>query len=175
LYGFERIPFQDVPSESPQYTYSTLGSSTTTLWKHDRDWHEQPMYRTWSVWAGYPTVVTTHSAAAGTGPVQVSESLFYRGLDDDWTAAGGAGGKSVQLLDGAVSYPDKDALAGQVARSMVFDGPVNAGRSNWVSATTHLFGVTATGTFNGGPNPPIYATRDVQRWPEPADLRHPGT
>jgi hypothetical protein len=59
-------------SERWHYDYTTLGSSTTTLWKHDQAWHTPTWLRTWSRWAGYPTVITTHADYDGTGPMVVT-------------------------------------------------------------------------------------------------------
>ncbi|WP_203750069.1 RHS repeat domain-containing protein [Catellatospora bangladeshensis] len=148
-------------TERWQYGYSTLGSSATTLWKHDQAWHTPTWLRTWSRWAGYPTVTTTHSDSSGNGPQEVFETLFYRGLHGDWTAAGGWGTRQVNLIDDVDgARPDKESLTGRIARIRTFDGPVNAGRTNWTSSEWHIYSVTATGSLAfAAPNPTIYAAR----------------
>ncbi|WP_203906600.1 RHS repeat domain-containing protein [Rhizocola hellebori] len=148
-------------SERWHYDYSALGSSTTTLWKHDVAWHTPTWLRTWSRWAGYPTVVTTHSNFDGTGPKEVTETLFYRGLQGDWTAAGGAGTRQVNVIDDVGSTrQDKDSLTGRPARTRVFDGPINVDRTNWVTSKWQVYGVTLTGTLTmAAPNPSIFAVR----------------
>jgi RHS repeat-associated protein len=148
-------------SERWHYDYSTLGSSTTTLWKHDQAWHTPTWLRTWSRWAGYPTVVTTHSDYDGTGPKEVTETIYYRGLQGDWTVAGGAGTRQVNVIDDVNSTrQDKDSLTGRPARVRVFDGPINTDRTNWVSSKWQIYGVTLTGTMNmAAPNPAVFAVR----------------
>ncbi|WP_162907172.1 RHS repeat domain-containing protein [Allorhizocola rhizosphaerae] len=148
-------------SERWHYDYSTIGSSTTTMWKHDQAWHTPTPWRTWSRWAGYPMVITTRSDYDGTGPKEVTETLYYRGLHGDWTKASGAGTRQVNVIDDVnSSRQDKDSLTGRTARVRVFDGPINADRSNWVSAQWHVYGVALTGTLNmASPNPPVFTVR----------------
>lgn len=149
------------PTELWHYDYSTYGSSTDVLWKHDQNYHVPPQYRTWSRWAGYPSVATTHSLLDGTGPKQVSETLYFRGMNGDWTAAGGAGARQVTLDDSwDHARPDDEALAGRTARSWDWDGPINGTRTNWTAATRHHYSITNTGSlYLTPPNPSIWANR----------------
>src|SRR5439155_20708074 len=61
--------------EKWHYDYDFKGSTSTALWKYDQNWHTPPAQRTWSRWAGYSTVYTTHQASDGTGPKQFTETL----------------------------------------------------------------------------------------------------
>ncbi|MBG6134501.1 ricin-type beta-trefoil lectin domain protein [Longispora fulva] len=74
------------PDEVTSYAYSTAGTSDTALWRHDAGEAVPLANRTWSQWAGYPTVTTTHGAAGG--PQTVSRALYHRGFNGDGMASG---------------------------------------------------------------------------------------
>jgi len=148
------------PPERWSYTYSAAGSSTAVLWKHDWSWHTAPQFRTWSRWAGYPTVITTHAAVDGSGPVQVSEDLYFRGMYGDKTSSGMWDRPAVIDDDWDHQITDDPALAGRVRRSFVWDGPVNADRTNWTGAVRHHHDVVNTAAQSiAAPNTTIYASR----------------
>ncbi|MGW1061187.1 RHS repeat-associated core domain-containing protein [Micromonospora rubida] len=85
----------------------------TPAWRYDdMDGLVGDKYKTWSQWRGYDRVRVRKGAAGGvrTG----TESLFFRGMDGDRTAAGGT--KRV-LTQG---IPDSDPLAGTVRETVTY-------------------------------------------------------
>ena len=163
-YVTEQVSVYDETGGSPVekwwYYYSTSAASSATVWKHDWSWHTPPAWRTWSRWAGYPTVTTVHSAPDRAGPVQVTETLFHRGMAGDRTASGNWDRVATINDDWDRAVTDAEALDGQVRRTFIFDGLANGDRSNWTSASIHQHTITPTGSFPLGlPNTTLYATR----------------
>jgi RHS repeat-associated protein len=151
------------PDEKWHYTYLTSGSSDAALWKHDQNWHTPPTERTWSRWAGFPTVVTQHGAADGSGPQQVTNTLYFRGMEGDKTIAGGWGSRHVTIDDDwDHAITDSEALAGLERRTYIQDGPA-VPPTNWTSVARHKHSITTTGSQNVPANPTLNASR-VREW-----------
>ncbi|MEQ4305073.1 RHS repeat-associated core domain-containing protein [Plantactinospora sp. B6F1] len=102
-------------------------------WRYDdRDGMVGDKYKTWSQWRGYDRV-RMHKGSPG-GVQSVTESLYFRGMDGDRTAAGDTKHVLVQGI------PDADPLAG-TAREIVTYGAGNAVQEKetvdpWLSAPT---------------------------------------
>lgn len=94
-------------------SYDYLGGAA---WHYDDDDGLVPVKRkTWSQWRGYGRVKITRGA--GTGPKSVTETIYFRGMDDDRTATGGR--KSVTVTDSEGSVvTDADPLAGLVREEL---------------------------------------------------------
>jgi hypothetical protein len=69
------------PPEVWEYAYSTAGSSSGALWRHDTNESVLMKYRSWSDWVGYATVSSWHGPADGQRSVTTTQ--YYRGLDND--------------------------------------------------------------------------------------------
>jgi hypothetical protein len=69
------------PDETTSYAYATDKTSDGSLWRHDTNETVQLAYRTWSSWAGYSKVATTHGAAGG--PQTVTSAVYDRGMDGE--------------------------------------------------------------------------------------------
>ncbi|HCU48502.1 MAG TPA: hypothetical protein DGG94_01495 [Micromonosporaceae bacterium] len=149
------------PDERWHYDYSTYGSSTAVLWKHDQAWHTPPSERTWSRWAGYPTVTTKHGAFDGSGPQQYTENLYFRGMDSDKTSAGW-GTRVATINDDWSTAADQEPLAGKVRRSYTLTGPPDTYRTNWATATRHHHNVMTNGSQYMQSNPVITATQPIE-------------
>jgi YD repeat-containing protein len=85
------------PDEVTSYAYSTVastaataagavgsGSSDAALWHHDHNEALDLAHRSWTEFAGYATVTTTHGPAGG--PQTVSTAVYHRGMDGDGLA-----------------------------------------------------------------------------------------
>ena len=69
------------PDEVWAYDYVTEGASDAALWHHDYSETVKLEFRSWSLWQGYPTVVTYHGRAGEQRTV--SKKSYHRGMDDD--------------------------------------------------------------------------------------------
>lgn len=138
----EHDAFAGGVDERWHYDYDFTGSSTQALWKFDQNWHNPIADRTWSRWAGYSTVYMTHGNPDGTGPQQRTETLYYRGMNRDRTAAGGWDSRVVTLSDSWDSgLVDFGILAGTARRTFTIDGAWG----NWKAAVRHFPSVIGTG------------------------------
>lgn len=107
------------PDEVTSYAYSTAGSSTNVLWHYDSSEGSPQPQRSWTDFAGYSTVTTTHGVT--TGQQSVSKTLYYRGMHGD--PVGGGGFRTVNITDS--NYPplsDLQGLRGTVRESQTLDG-----------------------------------------------------
>ena len=89
---------------------TTMDYLTTPSWRHDEEDGLVPTERkTWSQWRGYGKVRVNKGTASTVRTV--TESLYFRGMDGDRTAAGGTREAFVKDSTGA-SWRDADPLAG---------------------------------------------------------------
>lgn len=165
------VTVEDTVGGSPpmrwHYDYSTAAASSTNgaewasaLWHYDSNWLIPASRRAFSQWRGYTTVRTTHGNADGSGPQQVTENVYYRGMNGDRTTAGGFGTRNVTFSDWwDHSIVDHPAMQGRLRRSMTFDGRTGP----WTSATRHIPTITQTGgMYMGGGTPDLYAWRALK-------------
>ncbi len=147
------------PSEHWSYSYNTASSSSNVLWAFDRNQLESNLsLRSWTRWAGYSNVITVHGTMGG--PIQTTESLYYRGLHGDRTSAGGWAARSVTISDWDPPHHDLPALAGMLRNTVTFDGFKASDGSNWKTAVIHKQGLTLTGSQNlPYGDPPVQAHR----------------
>jgi YD repeat-containing protein len=151
------------PDELTHYDYSTTASSDPSLWAFDQQILQADVNkRSWNVWRGYATVTTTHGTTGG--PLQVTEDLYYRGMNGDRSPTGGwTTPKTVNIIDGSGTYTDSYPLAGTLRESTIFNGPIAGDRSNWVHQTYHTPAITVTGSQSlPAPNPPMSASRSSE-------------
>lgn len=155
------------PAERWHYDYSTDNATSLngagwedTLWHYDYNWMPPASQRNFSLWRGYVTVRTTHGAPDGSGPQQVTEDIYYRGMDGDKTTAGGFGTRRMKIDDGwDHEIVDSEWFAGRLRRTMTFDGPTGT----WTSAERHIPTANTTGgQYMGGGTPDLVATRVVE-------------
>ncbi|MFE9747094.1 RHS repeat-associated core domain-containing protein [Saccharothrix saharensis] len=111
----------------------------TPAWHHDDEDGLVPAERkTWSQWRGYDRVRTRNGAAGGVQ--EMTEVLYFRGMDEDKTASGGV--KDVKVVDSdGVAVEDRNDLAGAERERISYDkaGGAVTQRSitdPWVSAPT---------------------------------------
>lgn len=93
----------------------------TPAWRYaDDDGLVPPEKKTWSQWRGY-SKVRTISGHPSDGPQSVTETLYFRGMDEDRTASGGK--KDVKVVDsqGGV-WEDSDRYAGFVRERVKYNG-----------------------------------------------------
>ncbi|HCU50698.1 MAG TPA: hypothetical protein DGG94_13000 [Micromonosporaceae bacterium] len=154
------------PTQRWHYDYSTAAAQpvgdewSAALWHYDSNWLIPANRRAFSQWRGYTNVTTIHGNADGTGPQQVTENIFYRGMNGDRTTAGGFGTRNVTFSDGwDHSIVDHEAMQGKLRRSMTFDGRTGV----WTSAVRHLPTITQTGgMYMGGGTPDLKAWRALE-------------
>ncbi|CAM3770225.1 RHS repeat domain-containing protein [Kibdelosporangium persicum] len=108
-------------------------------WHHDEEDGLIPAERkSWSQWRGYDRVQTIKGQPGGER--EQTETLFFRGMDEDKTATGGV--KDVKVVDSnGVAVEDSNELAGAEREKITYDkvgGKVTERAINdqWVSAPT---------------------------------------
>ncbi|ALG08388.1 hypothetical protein AOZ06_17045 [Kibdelosporangium phytohabitans] len=111
----------------------------TPAWHHDEEDGLVPAERkTWSQWRGYDRVQTIKGQQGS--PQEQTEVLYFRGMDEDKTAAGGV--KDVKVVDSnGVAVDDSNDLAGSERERITYDkagGTVTqrAITDPWVSTPT---------------------------------------
>jgi hypothetical protein len=92
----------------------------TPAWHYDDDDGLVPTkYKTWSQWRGYATVRVRQGASGG--PQSLSETLFFRGMDDDKLKSGGRRDVKVTDSQGGV-VEDHWRLQGFAREGLLFNG-----------------------------------------------------
>jgi RHS repeat-associated protein len=154
------------PAQHWHYDYSTAAASSTNgaewasaLWHFDDNWMIPMSQRAFSQWRGYTNVTTTHGKTDGTGTQEVTDNVFYRGMDGDRTTAGGWGTRNQSIYDGWDTVADHPVMQGQLRRTTTLDG-----RSGiWKAATVHQPTITQTGFhYMGGGTPDLSAWRALE-------------
>lgn len=100
------------------YTYEGDGA-----WAYDDNPLSDPKYRTWSEWRGYEKVLVTKGdkAQEPTSPQSSTRYQYFRGMNGDRTAAGGA--KVVSIKDSANTVlPDAKQYAGVLREDITYNG-----------------------------------------------------
>ncbi|MFI5736553.1 polymorphic toxin-type HINT domain-containing protein [Kribbella sp. NPDC051587] len=107
--------------------------------------------RDWAEWRGYERVTVSQGDPAQPGPRSREETTYFRGMNGDRLAGGGAKSETVQdRTNGAT--PDVAALAGQVRETVTYQG---AGSDTEISGaiTDYWVKPTATQTVEGASTP----------------------
>jgi len=114
------VQYDNAGGNKPQLThYDYLNPQNLPLWRHDdQDGLIPAAKKTWSQWRGYPTVVTT---VGDTGEQSKTETLYYRGMNDDLLANGTKRSVTVTDRDGD-SVVDHEAFAGQPREKITWAG-----------------------------------------------------
>ncbi len=108
-------------------------------WRHDDEDGLVPTERkTWSQWRGYDRVQVRTGTPGGVQSQQ--EVLYFQGMDDDLTAAGGH--KDVKVVDSTgTAWEDTNELAGAERERVTYDRPGGTVTNRsitdpWISAPT---------------------------------------
>ncbi|MBC8091088.1 MAG: RHS repeat protein, partial [Pseudonocardia sp.] len=115
-YVATRVNEQDRVSGQPAKTtsYEYVGAPA---WAYDDNELARPEYRSWGQFRGYARVKTRLGTSPG--PVSLTESLFFRGMDGDRLASGGARDVSVVDSEGG-SVEDLDEYAGMNRETLTY-------------------------------------------------------
>ncbi|HEX6476155.1 MAG TPA: hypothetical protein VF005_02690, partial [Acidimicrobiales bacterium] len=112
-YRVDQVVVTDSTGASPsqEYHYAYLD---TPAWHVDTNPVTPSKFRTWGEWRGYSQVKTTQGRLDGSdGTPLVTTHTFLRGMDGDWSVAGGAQTKSSTVTDSqGVAVKDVDQLQG---------------------------------------------------------------
>jgi RHS repeat-associated protein len=96
--------------EKYDYTYTMDGSSANVTWMHDKNDVTPIARRSWSMWAGYPSVYIYHGEGASQ---QVTKRRYYRGMHNDRTDAGD-NTRNVTAYSSQGSFPDSGGFIGRL-------------------------------------------------------------
>ncbi|MFI5735934.1 RHS repeat-associated core domain-containing protein [Kribbella sp. NPDC051587] len=116
---------------------TTVEYEGTPAWRHDdEDGLVEVDNKTWSQWRGYGKVKVTKGASSAAP--EVTENVYFRGMDGDLKADGSTKTATVKGSDG-VAIPDSNTLSGAVREQTTLDGTAvvdSAITDHWVSAAT---------------------------------------
>ncbi|UWZ34801.1 hypothetical protein Drose_26920 [Dactylosporangium roseum] len=124
------------PPVVTSYLYDNDRTNAKALWHWDTNEIALTTTRTWSQFRGYSKVTTI---AGGAGPTTTTSRLYYRGMDGDRLASGGARFAKITDLWGG-DLLDQDPLRGFVREDTRWNGTLQA------AGTTHTPSLTARGT-----------------------------
>jgi RHS repeat-associated protein len=109
------------PAERTEYSYSLNWSTSGVMWASDRNETAADNRRTWSDFAGYTNVTTSHGPPGGTRTV--THRLFYRGLHGDPLPSGNRSSSIVD--DVGNTQVDHQPFRGYLREEETFDGSGN--------------------------------------------------
>ncbi len=146
------------PSVVTRYQYSNDAASRAdgqpggdyekALWRFDDNWQTPLTQRTHNQWRGYTNVRTIVGARDNTGNQQVTDAVFYRGMDRD-RALGNWYTRDVGIQDGwSGTIDDHEAMAGKPRLVLRKDGQ----SGTWVRMSRHSYEILDKGAQTFGPN-----------------------
>ncbi|WP_214409226.1 RHS repeat domain-containing protein [Sphaerisporangium fuscum] len=144
--------------EITQYEYFGDQDIQGAAWRRDDSELVPDKYKTWGQWRGFAKV-RIRSGDPAKGPQDVSEQVFYRGMDGDLKAGGGTRTARVYDSQGG-TRPDTQVLKGFVRETTEYNGPNGAWSERTVSEP-QLIGMTAhRARPDGGPELQAWLTEE---------------